>query len=73
LTCENPLRLDVTTRVERGLAAAVTAAAAEVEDTYAVDVRPVALGDRPPSGFWRPVQFRVPSTGGLVHEYVRVA
>ncbi len=30
-----------------GLAAAVTAAAAEVEDTYAVDVRPVVVGDRP--------------------------
>ena len=30
-----------------GLAAAITAAAAEVEDTYAVDVRPVVVGDRP--------------------------
>jgi signal transduction histidine kinase len=30
-----------------GLAAAVTAAAAEVEDTYAIDVRPVVVGDRP--------------------------
>ncbi len=33
--------------VEGGLAAAITAAAAEVEDTYAVDVRPVVVGDRP--------------------------
>ena len=30
-----------------GLTAAVTAAAAEVEDTYAIDVRPVVVGDRP--------------------------
>jgi signal transduction histidine kinase len=30
-----------------GLAAAITAAAAEVEDTYAIDVRPVVVGDRP--------------------------
>jgi len=30
-----------------GLAVAVTAAAAEVEDTYAIDVRPVVVGDRP--------------------------
>jgi signal transduction histidine kinase len=30
-----------------GLATAVTAAAAEVEDTYAIDVRPVVVGDRP--------------------------
>ena len=33
--------------VEGGLAAAITAAAAEVEDTYAIDVRPVVVGDRP--------------------------
>src|SRR6476620_4083019 len=32
--------------VEGGLAAAITAAAAEVEDTYAIDVRPVVVGDR---------------------------
>ena len=30
-----------------GLAEAVTTAAAEVEDTYAIDVRPVVVGDRP--------------------------
>jgi signal transduction histidine kinase len=30
-----------------GLAAAITAAAADVEDTYAIDVRPVVVGDRP--------------------------
>jgi signal transduction histidine kinase len=33
--------------VEGGLAEAITAAAAEVEDTYAIDVRPVVVGDRP--------------------------
>ncbi|MBV9921436.1 MAG: PspC domain-containing protein [Pseudonocardia sp.] len=33
-----------------GLAAAITAAAAEVEDTYAIDVRPVVVGDRPLDG-----------------------
>ncbi len=33
--------------LEGGLAAAITAAAAEVEDTYAIDVRPVVVGDRP--------------------------
>lgn len=33
--------------LESGLAAAITAAAAEVEDTYAIDVRPVVVGDRP--------------------------
>lgn len=32
---------------DAGLAAAVTAVAAEVEDTYAIDVRPVVVGDRP--------------------------
>ena len=30
-----------------GLAEAITAAAAEVEDTYAIDVRPVVVGDHP--------------------------
>lgn len=30
-----------------GLSAAITAAAAEVEDTYAIDVRPVVVGDHP--------------------------
>ncbi len=35
--------------VEGGLAEAITAAAAEVEDTYAIDVRPVVVGDRPMS------------------------
>jgi signal transduction histidine kinase len=30
-----------------GLADAITTAAAEVEDTYAIDVRPVVVGDRP--------------------------
>jgi signal transduction histidine kinase len=30
-----------------GLSAAITTAAAEVEDTYAVDVRPVVVGDHP--------------------------
>ena len=33
--------------VEGGLAEAITAAAAEVEDTYAIDVRPVVVGDTP--------------------------
>ncbi len=33
--------------VEGGLAEAITAAAAEVEDTYAIDVRPVVVGDSP--------------------------
>jgi signal transduction histidine kinase len=33
--------------LDSGLADAITAAAAEVEDTYAVDVRPVVVGDRP--------------------------
>ena len=33
--------------LDAGLAAAITAAAAEVEDTYAIDVRPVVVGDRP--------------------------
>ncbi len=33
--------------LDTGLAAAVTTAAAEVEDTYAIDVRPVTVGDRP--------------------------
>ena len=33
--------------LDEGLADAVTAAAAEVEDTYAIDVRPVVVGDRP--------------------------
>jgi signal transduction histidine kinase len=32
---------------DSGLTAAITAAAAEVEDTYAVDVRPVVVGDLP--------------------------
>jgi signal transduction histidine kinase len=33
--------------VEGGLAEAITVAAAEVEDTYAIDVRPVVVGDSP--------------------------
>jgi signal transduction histidine kinase len=33
--------------LDSGLAEAITAAAAEVEDTYAIDVRPVVVGDRP--------------------------
>ncbi|MFD1516153.1 PspC domain-containing protein [Pseudonocardia yunnanensis] len=33
--------------LDSGLAAAITAAAAEVEDTYAINVRPVVVGDRP--------------------------
>jgi len=33
--------------LDGGVAAALTAAAAEVEDTYAIDVRPVVVGDRP--------------------------
>lgn len=33
--------------LSEGLADAITAAAAEVEDTYAIDVRPVVVGDRP--------------------------
>ena len=33
--------------LDAGLADAITAAAAEVEDTYAIDVRPVVVGDRP--------------------------
>jgi signal transduction histidine kinase len=33
--------------LDEGLAAAITTAAAEVEDTYAIDVRPVVVGDRP--------------------------
>jgi signal transduction histidine kinase len=33
--------------LDAGLAEALAAAAAEVEDTYAVDVRPVVVGDRP--------------------------
>jgi signal transduction histidine kinase len=33
--------------LDAGLAAAITTAAAEVEDTYAVDVRPIVVGDRP--------------------------
>jgi signal transduction histidine kinase len=33
--------------VEGGLAEAITATAAEVEDTYAIDVRPVVVGDSP--------------------------
>ena len=33
--------------LDSGLADAVTRAAAEVEDTYAIDVRPVIVGDRP--------------------------
>ncbi|NMH80969.1 PspC domain-containing protein [Pseudonocardia xinjiangensis] len=32
--------------LDSGLAAAITAAAAEVEDTYAINVRPVVVGDR---------------------------
>jgi signal transduction histidine kinase len=32
--------------LDAGLAAAVTTAAAEVEDTYALDVRPIVVGDR---------------------------
>ncbi|WP_296369726.1 MULTISPECIES: ATP-binding protein [unclassified Pseudonocardia] len=33
--------------LDTGLSAAITTAAAEVEDTYAIDVRPVVVGDRP--------------------------
>jgi signal transduction histidine kinase len=33
--------------LDAGLADAITAAAAEVEDTYAIDVRPVVVGDHP--------------------------
>ena len=33
--------------LDAGLSAAIATAAAEVADTYAVDVRPVAVGDRP--------------------------
>src|SRR5918999_1083331 len=33
--------------LSEGLADAITSAAAEVEDTYAIDVRPVVVGDRP--------------------------
>jgi signal transduction histidine kinase len=33
--------------LDAGLADAITTAAAEVEDTYAIDVRPVVVGDRP--------------------------
>ncbi|MGI9002588.1 MAG: ATP-binding protein [Pseudonocardia sp.] len=33
--------------LDAGLADAITAAAAEVEDTYSLDVRPVVVGDRP--------------------------
>ena len=33
--------------LDAGSPTAVTAAAAEVEDTYAIDVRPVVVGDRP--------------------------
>jgi signal transduction histidine kinase len=33
--------------LDEGLAGAITTAAAEVEDTYAIDVRPVVVGDRP--------------------------
>jgi signal transduction histidine kinase len=33
--------------LSEGLADAITTAAAEVEDTYAIDVRPVVVGDRP--------------------------
>ncbi len=33
--------------LDTGLAAAITTAAAEVEDTYAIDVRPVVVGDHP--------------------------
>jgi signal transduction histidine kinase len=33
--------------LDAGLAGAITTAAAEVEDTYAIDVRPVVVGDRP--------------------------
>jgi signal transduction histidine kinase len=33
--------------LQAGLAEAITTAAAEVEDTYAIDVRPVVVGDRP--------------------------
>ncbi|OLT13576.1 hypothetical protein BJF78_21915 [Pseudonocardia sp. CNS-139] len=32
--------------LDSGLADAITTAAAEVEDTYAIDVRPVVVGDR---------------------------
>jgi signal transduction histidine kinase len=33
--------------LDGGVAAALTSTAAEVEDTYAIDVRPVVVGDRP--------------------------
>jgi len=33
--------------LDAGLVAAITTAAAEVEDTYAIDVRPVVVGDHP--------------------------